>query len=68
MFDINDKELMKNGSGYYDPTAYEAIKDMWSEERHAKTIHTILHICELGGYKLESRIVLRDKKTGRVWE
>ena len=68
MLDINDKELKKNGSGYPDPTAYGAFREMWSEERHAKTIHAILHICELGGFKLESRIVLRDTKTGRLWE
>ena len=64
----NDNELKRNGSGYYDPTAYEAMKQMWLEERHAKTIHTIFHICELAGFKVEGRIVLRDRKTGHVFE
>lgn len=64
----DDKELKKNGSGYYDPTAWRAIQEMLLEERHAKTIHTIFHICELAGFKVEDRIVLRDRKTGRVFE
>ena len=65
----NDNELKRNGSGYIDPTAYEAIKNVEadSEERHAKCIHTIWHICELAGFKIENRIVLSDKKTGKVW-
>ena len=36
--------------------------------RHNKLLKSIFVICELAGFKVESRIVLRDKKTGRVWK
>ena len=65
-----EHELKRNGEGYPDPTAYKAIKSYEEklEERHAKTIHTIFHIAELAGFRIESRIILRDKKTGQIWE
>lgn len=64
-----DNDLKKNGEGYNDPTAYKGIKYAESDrDRHSKTIGCILRICELSGYYMESRIVLRDKKTGKVWD
>lgn len=67
---MDDRELRKNGEGYDDPTAYEAIKNAehtYEAERFYKVIGCILRICELSGYSLEEHIVLRDKRTGRVW-
>lgn len=64
----NKNDLRKNGSGYNDPTAYEAIKNMDAEiERFNKLLHTIFDICELSGFHIEGRIVLRDTHTGKVW-
>ena len=61
-------DLRKNQSGYSDPTAYEAIVKTDKElERLHKVIHTIRYICELAGFTLEERIILKDKKTGKVW-
>lgn len=61
-------DLMKNGSGYLDPTAYEAIKNADGDaERFHKLLDVIFAICELSGFHLEGRIVLKDKKTGKVW-
>jgi len=61
-------ELKRNGSGYYDPTAYEAIKNVDNEsDRFYKLLDTIFSICDLAGFHVEGRITLRDKKTGRVW-
>lgn len=57
----------KNKEGYPDPTAYKAIENMERNERFRKLLHTIFDICEMSGFHLEGRIVLRDKKTGRVW-
>ena len=63
-----DGDIRKNGSGYYDPTAYKAIKNIDEEsERFHKLLDTIFNICELSGFHLEDRIVVRDKETGRVW-
>ena len=60
-------ELKRNGSGYYDPTPYQAIKDLESDRRVNKLIATIFFICDLAGFRVEGRIVLKDKKTGKIW-
>ncbi len=57
-----------NASGYVDPTAYEAIENTSREEKRIKKLlTTIYNICELAGYHVESRIVLKDIKTGKEW-
>ena len=61
-------DLKKNGSGYSDPTAYEAIKKAdKDDERFHKLLETIFNICELSGFHMEGRLVVRDKTTGKVW-
>lgn len=77
-----DDDIRKNGSGYYDPTAYKAIKKVENEakntktskkhksmdfERYQKLIKLVYELCDLAGFRLENRIILVDKKTGRVW-
>lgn len=64
------KDPRRNASGYMDPTAYEAIRNVeWeeAEERFKKLLSTIFYICDLAGFRIEGRIVLQDKKTGKVW-
>lgn len=62
------KDDRKNAEGYLDRTAYEAIKNVEKEEeRFRKLLDTIFAICELAGFHIEERIVIRDKKTGKVW-
>ena len=69
-----------NGAGYLDPTAQAAIKntvepstpgfiasDSLDDMRHRKMIGLILRACELAGYSVEERIVLKDKYTGKVY-
>ena len=61
-------ELRKNSEGYSDPTAYQAIKNLNDEkDRFDKFIHTLFSFCELSGYHIEERIVVKDLKTGRIW-
>ena len=66
---MNDRDLRKNTEEYSDPTAYEAIKNIDEEEneRFHKLLHTIFYICDVAGFEIEGRIVLVDKKTGRIW-
>jgi hypothetical protein len=66
---MNDRDLRKNTEEYSDPTAYEAIKNVDEEEyeRFHKLLHTIFYICDVAGFEIEGRIVLVDKKTGRIW-
>lgn len=62
------EDLKRNGSGYYDPTAYKAITQAEKEgERFYKLLNTIFNICDLAGFHVEGRIVLKDKETGKVW-
>lgn len=68
---MSDKDIKYNASGYYDPTAYEAIKNMQrdeaTEERIKKFMSTVNYIANLAGFHIENRIELKDKKTGRIW-
>lgn len=65
----NRNDPRRNFSGYSDPTAYEALKEIDEEEdnRFHKLLHTIFYLCELAGFEIEGRIVLIDKRNGRVW-
>lgn len=57
-----------NHEGYSDPTAYEAIKNTEADdERFHKLLNIIFTICELFGFHLEERIILKDTQTGKVW-
>lgn len=57
-----------NHEGYSDPTDYEAIKNTEADdERFHKLLNTIFTICELSGFHLEERIILKDTQTGKVW-
>lgn len=58
----------KYSEGYSDPTTYAALKNIEEGERVVKLIRTLTYICGLAGYTVESRIVLRDKRTGKVWK
>jgi len=63
-----DEDIRKNASGYSDPTAYQAIKNVDGEdEKFHKLLDTIFNLCELSGFHLEERIVLKDKNTGKVY-
>ena len=65
------KDPRRNASGYMDMTAYQAIekvdREAEAEERFKKLFSTIRYICELAGFRIEGRLILRDKKTGKVW-
>lgn len=61
-------EKRKNAEGYLDLTAYDAMRNVEKEEeRFRKLLDTIFSICELAGFHIEERIVIKDKKTGRIW-
>lgn len=63
-----DDDIRKNAPGYSDPTAYQAIKNIENEDdKFHKLLDTIFNICELSGFHLEERIVLKDKNTGKVY-
>lgn len=62
-------DLKRNASGYIDPTAYEAITNIESEnERFKKLLNSIFNICDLADFEIIGRIVLVDKRSGKVWK
>lgn len=63
---MGNNDLQKNAEGYSDPTAYKAITSS-DDGRFYKLLNTIFTICELSGFHLEERIVLKDTQTGKVW-
>ncbi len=61
-------DCRKNAEGYSDPTAYEALRNIEQEEdRFHKLLDTIFTLCELSDFHIEERIVIKDKRTGRIW-
>lgn len=66
-----ERELRRNGEGYPDPTAYEAISraepEDYERKRFLRVVGCVLRILELSGFHLEEKLVLRDVRTGKVW-
>lgn len=68
-----DNDIKRNASGYFDPTAYTAIKNVDEkypdpdDARFHKLLDAIFAICELSGFHIEGRIVIKDKRTGKIW-
>ena len=69
MSDNND--LRRNGSGCFDLTAYEAIKNLEGDEdyeRFCTLIKTLKRVCKLSDFEIINRVVLKDKRTGRIYK
>jgi hypothetical protein len=63
------RHIFKNAEGYSDPTACKAILNVEKEEeeRFHKLLDSIFAICELSDFHIEERIIIKDKRTGRIW-
>lgn len=62
------RDPRRNSEGYLDKTAWEAIRNIEDdEERFHKLLGVIRDICDLADFRIEGRIVLTDKKTGKTW-
>ena len=69
----DEQNPMKNASGCNDPTAFKAIRNIERSEYKAyervrALLKTIFYVCDLAGFKVDGRIVLVDKDSGRVWK
>lgn len=50
------------------PTAYQAMMNLEIEElRFKKLLRSIKDVCDLADFEIEGRVVLIDKRSGRVW-
>lgn len=62
------RDPRRNSEGYLDRTAWEAIRNVEDDdERFHKLLGVIRDICDLAEFRIEGRIVLTDKKTGKTW-
>lgn len=66
------RNIMKNGEGYSDPTAYEGLRPVIEEEnalerRVNQLIKVLKYITDLADFELISRIEIKDKLTGRIF-
>ena len=70
-----ENDIRRNGSGYVDPTACKAIRNVMKEEKKKSSsdqrfedfLITIFTICELSDFHIEGRIIVKDKRTGKIW-
>ena len=63
----NKNDVKKNASGYSDPTAAEAITHAdEAYDRFNKLLGIIVKLCEISGFHLESKIIVRDNETGKI--
>ena len=62
----------RNGEGYPDPTAYEALKRIESEnaedEKFNRLIKTIFSVATLAGFEIQGRITFVNKETGKIYK
>lgn len=63
-------DMKRNGSGYIDPTAYQAIKNEDKSRRilAKKCILTIQNVAHLAGFDIDGRIRLKDHKSGEIYK
>lgn len=62
-----------NESGYHDPTSYEALKPIITEDNYIeRTAHNLVNTCkfiaEWAGFEFIGRIQIRHKKSGREFK
>ena len=58
----------RNGEGYSDPTMGQALQNISRDEvRFRKLIQVLTYVCNLAGFDIGGKIVLIDRKNGRIW-
>lgn len=66
-----DRDMVRYSKRIEGKTDYNTQKttDMtdYEQRRVNSLLHVIFKICELSGFWVEERIVLKDRKTGKIW-
>lgn len=65
------KRIKFNNEGYSVPpvTKFSANQEPDRDERRfRKLLKMIFSLCEIAGFDLVERVVLRDKRSGRIWK
>lgn len=61
-------ENFKNQEGYPDPTAEKAIKKADEAKKFFDLLKAIWKLCDEYGFRMEGRIQLRSKSSGKLWK
>lgn len=56
-----------NASGCKDLTSYLALRNIDSEERFKAFLKEVFRLSERYGFRIENRLEVTDKKTGKKW-
>ena len=71
MRNMNDHGPRRNAEGYSDGTPYEAVRNVESEKRERRRIDRLMqnlrYVCELAGFDIVGRVILKDRSTGKTW-
>ena len=69
MYHKEDYVEKRNYSGAHDPVAFALEKKEVDEERRFKNLlKAIYTICDLSDFHIMEHIVVKDKRTGRIWK
>ncbi len=64
----NPKSNRTNAAGYLDPTAAKALANVAEEEKSLNLlVYVLKYIIDRSGFELVGRIVLKNKKSGKVY-
>lgn len=59
---------VKEPANEFEYNTRKTTEDSDYEQRRVNSLlHVIFKICELSGFWVEERIVLKDRKTGKIW-
>lgn len=59
----------RNGSGYYDPTAKQAIDNHYNPDKNARDgIYEVKQLLRGRNLKLENRMIIKDTKSGKIYK
>lgn len=70
---MSKNDLYYNGSGYADPTAYDALKSITKAdkelEKKVRALVDIIHdVSHIAGFEVVGKIHLKHKKTGKEFK
>ena len=73
MYRVEDPR--KNASGCWDFTAYDAMRNIDDKDKKGvrdymfdRLLKSIFKLCDKSGFKICNRIILQDKKTGKIYK
>lgn len=68
-YKMPDERYGRNPSGAADPTRTKAEENMGRDEKRVSDlVHVLRYVADGAGFEILGRVVLSDKRTGRVYK